>query len=118
MQGSPHRKYLAPLKGATYSVLMRVYSKSTLRDFWEQHPDAEEPLKTWYAIAEAAVWNSPNEVKQRFSDVSILRNNRLIFNIKGNDYRLVAAVHYDKQRLFVRFVGAHKDYDRIDAETI
>ncbi|MFH1117674.1 MAG: type II toxin-antitoxin system HigB family toxin [Pseudomonadota bacterium] len=97
---------------------MRVYSKSTLRDFWERHPDAEQPLKTWYAMAKAAEWNSPAEVKQRYADVSIVHNNRLIFNIKGNDYRVVAAVHYDKQRVFVRFVGTHREYDRIDAETI
>ena len=97
---------------------MRIYSKSTLKDFWEKHGDARQPLKTWYAAAKAAVWNSPADVKQRHPDASILRNNRVVFNIKGNEYRLVAAVHYDAQRLFIRFVGTHKDYDRIDAETI
>jgi mRNA interferase HigB len=97
---------------------MRIYSKSTLREFWETHPDAEAPLRTWFIVARAARWNSPADVKQRYPDVDILRGNRLIFNIKGNDYRLIVAVHYDAQRLFVRFVGTHKDYDRIDAETI
>jgi mRNA interferase HigB len=104
--------------GADYNTAMRIYSKSTLRDFWEKHADAEQPLKTWYAATKAAVWNSPAVVKQRYPDASILRNNRVVFNIKGNDYRLVAAVHYDIQRVFVRFVGTHKDYDRIDAETV
>jgi mRNA interferase HigB len=97
---------------------MRIYSKSALRDFWEKHTDAEEPLSTWYAVARAAEWNSPAEVKQRYPDASILRNNRVVFNIKGNHYRLVVGVHYDRQRVFVRFIGTHKDYDRIDAETV
>ncbi len=79
-----------------YNTLMRVYSKSTLRDFWEKHADAEEPLRTWYAMAKAAKWGSPNELKQRHPDASILRKNRVVFNIKGNDYRLIASVDYDQ----------------------
>lgn len=101
-----------------YTTVMRVYSKSTLRDFWEGHRDAEQPLKTWYSLVRGAEWNSPADVKQRYPGASILQNNRVVFNIKGNDYRLVAALHYDTQRVFVRFVGTHKDYDVIDAETI
>jgi mRNA interferase HigB len=97
---------------------MRVYSKSSLRDFWEKHADAQEPLSTWYAAVKKAEWNSPAQVKQRYPDASILRSNRVVFNIKGNDYRLVAAVHYDTQRLFVRFIGTHREHDRIDAETV
>jgi mRNA interferase HigB len=97
---------------------MRIYSKSTLRDFWEEHAEAQEPLKTWYAMAETARWNSPAEVKRLHPNASILRNNRVVFPIKGNNYRLIAAIHYDTQRLFVRFVGTHAEYDRIDAETI
>jgi mRNA interferase HigB len=97
---------------------MRIYSKSTLRDFWEKHVDAQEPLSTWYTIVRAAEWKSPAEVKQRYPDASILPNNRVVFNMKGNHYRLVVGVHYDTQRIFVRFVGTHKEYDRIDAETV
>jgi len=97
---------------------VRIYSKSTLRDFWDVHPDAEQPLKTWYAVVKEAKWNSPSDVKHRYPDASILRNNRVVFNIKGNDYRLVVALHYDTQRLFVRFVGTHAQCDTIDAETV
>jgi mRNA interferase HigB len=111
-------KEIAPPEGAIYTTFMRIYAKSTLRAFWIRHPDAEEPLRTWYEVVNEAAWSSPAEVKQRYPNVSILRNNRLVFNIKGNDYRLVASVHYDKQRIFVRFVDTHRQYDRIDAETI
>lgn len=104
--------------GAAYNIVMRVYSKSTLRDFWEKHADAEQPLKTWYTMAKAAKWNSPTELKQRHPDASILGKNRVVFNIKGNDYRLIASIDYHKQRIFIRFVGTHKEYDRIDAETV
>jgi mRNA interferase HigB len=97
---------------------MRVYSKSALRDFWEEHADAEQPLKTWYTMARAAKWGSPTELKRQYPEASILRKNRVVFNIKGNDYRLVASIDYDKQRIFIRFVGTHKEYDRIDAETV
>jgi mRNA interferase HigB len=106
------------VRGALYNTHMRVYSKSALRDFWEKHADAEQPLKTWYAMAKAAKRGSPAELKQRYPDASVLRKNRVIFNIKGNDYRLIASVDYDKQRIFIRFVGSHKEYDRIDAETV
>lgn len=106
------------MRGAVYNTLMRVYSKSTLRDFWEKHADAEQPLKTWYAMPKAAKWRSPNELKRRHPDASILRKNRVVFNIRGNYYRLIVSVDYEKQRIFIRFVGTHKEYDRIDAETI
>lgn len=98
---------------------MRIYVKSALRNFWERgYADAEEALKTWYFVARTSVWTSPADVKRRYPDASILRNNRVVFNIKGNRYRLVVEIHYDKQRLFVRFVGTHEDYDRIDIEKI
>lgn len=106
------------MRGAIYSTFMRVYSKSTLRDFWQDHADAEQSLRTWYTVVRSAKWNSPAEVKERYPDASILRNNRVVFDIKGNDYRLVVATQYNTQRVFVRFVGTHKEYDRIDSETI
>jgi mRNA interferase HigB len=106
------------MAGAAYNTVMRIYAKSTLREFWEEHADAQAALKTWYAVVRIAEWKSPADVKKRYPEASILPNNRVVFNIKGNDYRLVAAVHYDMQRVFVRFVGPHKDYDRIDPATI
>jgi mRNA interferase HigB len=97
---------------------MRVIAKSTLRAFWEKHSDAEVPLKTWYKIAEKANWKDSHEVKEVYSDVSIIGSNRLVFNIKGNKYRLVVYVIFKFQKMFIRFVGTHHQYDRIDVKTI
>lgn len=97
---------------------MRVYSKSASKDFWMKHTDAEKPLRTWYSVVKGTKWNSPAAVKQHYPDASILRNSRVVFNLKGNDYRLIAAFHYDTQRVFVRFIGTHAEYDGIDAETV
>ncbi len=97
---------------------MRVIAISTLRGFWHKHPLAEIPLRGWYAEARRAHWERPEEIKAVRRNVSILAKNRVVFNIKGNDYRLVVAVRYDKQIMFIRFVGTHAEYDRIDASTI
>ncbi|MFO1433474.1 MAG: type II toxin-antitoxin system HigB family toxin [Candidatus Competibacteraceae bacterium] len=97
---------------------MRIVALSTLKDFWEKHPDAERPLKAWYAVTSRAQWKSPGDVKQNYPAASILENNRVVFNIKGNTYRLIVAFHYDKGRSFIRFVGTHADYNRIDARAI
>ncbi len=97
---------------------MRVIAKSTLRAFWEKHTDAEVPLKTWYKIVEKANWSDPHEVKEVYSDVSVVGSNRLVFNIKGNKYRLVVYVVFKFRKVFVRFVGTRQQYDRIDVKTI
>jgi len=97
---------------------MRVIALSALREFWTRHPQAETPLRVWYAEAGRADWKSPADIKAAHRNASFLANNRLVFNIKGNDYRLVAAVHYNRGMMFVRFVGTHAEYDRIDAATI
>jgi len=97
---------------------MRVIALSALREFWRTHPDAEMPLRAWYAIARRAVWRRPTEIKADYRNASFTASNRVIFNIKGNDYRLVVAVHYNRGLMFVRFVGTHRDYDRIDAAEI
>lgn len=96
----------------------RIIAKSTLRNFWLEHPDSEQYLKTWYQTAKNAEWKSPNEVKQSFATASILKNSRIVFNIKGNTYRLVAKFNFEKQWIFIRFIGTHNDYDKIDADTI
>lgn len=98
--------------------MKRILAKRTLREFWENHPDSEIYLKTWYQVVSKANWSSPNEVKQNYANASILKNQRVVFNIKGNDYRLVAKINYEAQILFVRFLGTHKEYDQIDAENI
>lgn len=97
---------------------MRIIARRTLREFWETHPDAEEPLRAWYAIASQAEWRTPAQIKARYRNASILANNRVVFNIKGNDYRLIVAVDYDYQILFIRFIGSHKAYDQINATSV
>jgi len=97
---------------------MRIIALRALREFWHEHPDAQVPLRAWYALASRARWRSPAEVKAAYGNASIVANNRIVFNVKGNDYRLVVAVHYNRGLMFIRFVGTHRDYDRIDAATI
>ncbi len=94
---------------------MRVISQKVLRQFWGQHPDAEQPLKAWYKNTKASNWQTPAQVKAQLRNVSILGNNRIVFNIAGNKYRLVVVVRYRIQRVYVRFIGTHREYDRINA---
>lgn len=96
----------------------RIFAKSTLRVFWEKHPDAEQYLKTWYDTAMNEDWKTPAEVKQTYANASILKDSRIVFNIKGNSFRLVAKFNYEKQWIFIRFIGTHKEYDKIDANRI
>jgi mRNA interferase HigB len=84
---------------------MRIIARGTLRDFWNRHPDAEIPLRSWYAHASRADWRSPADIKAAYRSASFVANNRVVFNIKGNDYRLVAAVHYNRGMTFIRFIG-------------
>ena len=100
------------------SKLMRIIARSTLRDFWRKYPDAEQPLKSWYSEASRAVWQSPSDVKNLYRNASIVANNRVVFNIRGNDYRLIVHVRYDISIIFIRSIGTHKEYDKIDAATI
>lgn len=97
---------------------MRVIAIGTLREFWRKHADAEVPLRAWFAEASRAQWRTPGEIKASHRNASFLANNRVVFNIKGNEYRLVVAVHYNRGLMFVRFVGTHREYDRIDAATV
>ena len=96
---------------------MRILALRTLREFWSRHPDAEVPLRSWYALASRADWRLPADVKAAYRNASFVANNRIVFNVKGNKYRLVVAVHYGRRMLFIRFVGTHREYDGIDAET-
>lgn len=97
---------------------MRVLSLKTLREFWELHPDAEPSLRAWYSFAEKATCKTPADVKKMYSTASVFANNRVVFNIKGNQYRLVVAVQYKFGQVYVRFIGTHQEYDKIDAATI
>lgn len=92
---------------------MRVVARRTLREFWERHPDAENSLLAWFREVERARWTKPADVKAKYGNVSFV-GDRLVFNIKGNDYRLIVRIDYPHQIVFVRFVGTHKDYDALD----
>ena len=94
---------------------MRVISRSTLRNFWQAHPDAEGPLEAWFKEAEHADWKTFKDIKQRYGSADPLPDNRVVFNIKGNHYRLVVKINYAVGIIYIRFIGTHAEYDRIDA---
>lgn len=97
---------------------MKIISVKTLRDFGSVNPDAEQPLKAWVDEVSKATWKSPADIKAQYRSASILKNRRVVFNIKGNDYRLIVAIAYQRGWMFVKFIGTHKEYDAIDADTI
>jgi mRNA interferase HigB len=97
---------------------MRIIARRTLREFWERHPDVEQSLRAWYCDVQTAVWKSPADIKRTYANASLLGQNRVVFNIKGNRYRLVVAINYPFQICYIRFVGTHTEYDRIDAELV
>ena len=97
---------------------MRVISRKALRLFWQRHADSEPALRAWYKEAREASWAAPEDIRARYASASFLAGNRVVFNIRGNRYRLVVAVRYDLGIVFIRFVGTHEAYDRIDATTV
>lgn len=99
---------------------MRIIAVSTLRNFWTRpgRGDAEQALRAWVHVVRAAEWSKLTDIKAMFRSADILRNERAVFNIGGNKYRLVAAIHYRGKRVYIRFIGTHKDYDEIDAEKV
>jgi len=99
---------------------MHVIALKTLREFYEQpgHRDARAPLEAWYCEAKHAQWLSPADVKDQHPSASILKDNRIVFNIGGNKYRLVVRINYYSKTVFVYFIGTHAEYDKIDAEVI
>lgn len=98
--------------------VVQFIAVSYLRLFWAGKPDAEQPLKSWVDEVKKAAWNQPADIKDQYRNASILENRRVVFNIKGNDYRLVVSVAYRYQAVHVKFIGTHADYDAIDAETV
>jgi mRNA interferase HigB len=97
---------------------LRVIAKKILRDFWETHADCEQQLKSWYLEAGRANWETPGDIKAEYPSASILTGNRVVFNIKGNNYRLIVKISYEHQMIWVRFVGTHAAYDKINANEI
>ena len=98
--------------------MKRIFAKSTLRNLWEKYPETEQNLKTWYETAMGADWRTPNDVRKSYANASILKASRIFFNIKGNSYRLVVKFNIEQQLAFIRFIGTHLDYDKIDAHSI
>lgn len=109
---------VAKLATPDYNMLMRVISVKRLREFWQQYPDAEQPLRIWYGDVRRSTWRTPSDIKRSYSTASFLSGNRVVFNIRGNRYRLVVMVLYKGSIVFVRFVGTHEEYNRIDPEAI
>ena len=97
---------------------MRVFAKKILREFWEKHNDSEQQLKTWYKEASKAKWLNPTDIKAEYTKASILKSGRVVFDICGNKYRLIVEINYERQWCFIRFIGTHSQYDKIDAEKI
>jgi len=99
---------------------MRIISRKTLRDFWEQprFTDSEQPLKAWFDEVKKADWKTPNDVKWQYRNASFIGKNRIIFNIHGNKYRLIVMVNYKFSIVYIRFVGTHEQYDKINAAEV
>lgn len=97
---------------------MRVIAVPTLRTHWPRYPDAEELLKAWSAEVSKASWAQPADIKAQYRSASVLKNKRVVFNIKGNDHRLIVSVAHQTQVVFVKFVGTHAKYDKVNAETV
>jgi len=97
---------------------MRVISRKTLSVFWQKHASAKGPLQAWFAEAKAATWSSTMDIKRAYRSASFRPNNRVVFNIKGNDYRLVVKVNFPAKTVYIRFVGTHAEYDQSDVDTI
>ncbi|MDB4334913.1 type II toxin-antitoxin system HigB family toxin [bacterium] len=98
--------------------MKRILAKSTLRDFWAKYPDSEQYLKTWYDTVMNSDWKTPNDVKESYANASILKDSRIVFNIKGNSYRLIVKFNFEHGLAFIRFIDTHSEYDKIDANII
>jgi mRNA interferase HigB len=97
---------------------MRIIARKTLQEYWEKFPATKSNLEAWFAEAKGADWKTPQDVKDKYGSASILKNGRVVFNICGNNNRLVVWINYEFRTIYIRFVGTHKEYDAIDAETI
>jgi mRNA interferase HigB len=99
---------------------MRIIAFRTLREFWEkpEYADSETSLRAWYHDAKNSAWKNSNELKQQYKSASIVGEGRVVFNIRGNKYRLIILIDYEFQVIFIRFIGTHQQYDKIDAKKI
>lgn len=98
--------------------MKRIVAKRTFREFWGKYPDSEQYLKTWFDTVRKSDWQSANDIESTYATASILRDGRVVFNVKGNTYRLIVRFNFEKQWAFIRFIGTHAKYDKINANTI
>jgi mRNA interferase HigB len=97
---------------------LNIYNKSSLINFWKKHPDCKNQLELWFDDVSGKRWKKPNDVKKDYATASIIQNSRVVFNIKGNDYRLIAELNYNKGWCFIKFIGTHAEYDKIEAKSV
>lgn len=99
---------------------MRVISRKMLRDFYNntKYTDSKIPIEVWFKDASKATWKSPTDIKFKYRNASFLKENRIVFNIHGNKYRLIVKVHYNLQTIYIRFIGTHEEYNKINAGEI
>jgi mRNA interferase HigB len=97
---------------------LRIIAQKVFREFWQKHPDCEQQLKAWYQEAGKARWKGPESIKRDYPAASFVGGNRMVFNIKGNRYRLIVRINYDYQMIWIRFIGTQTEYDKIDATKI
>ena len=97
---------------------MKVFNRKTLQDFWIKHSESKEQLNSWIYDVEHTDWKTTHDVKERYPKADILKNNRIVFNIKGNSYRLIVKVEYDRKQVYIKFIGTHSEYDIVDANTV
>ena len=97
---------------------MRIVAKSTLRDYWLKNKETEQTLLSWYKVAKKAKWSNFNEVQQQFGTCKVVGNDRIVFKIKGNNYRLIVKISFENQLIWIRFIGTHSEYDLINAKEI
>lgn len=101
-----------------YRIIMRIITEKRIRDFFASHPNAEPTFTEWIKEVRKANWTTPNDLRNMFPAASILPNNRAVFRLGGGSYRLIVVVHYNRGRLFIRFVGTHAEYDKIDPHNV
>ena len=105
-------------QSGNYTETMHVISRKTLSDYWQKVPESELSLRAWFSEAQKAQWTSPADIKEKYRSASFLKGNRVVFNICGNKHRLIVRIHYESKTVFVRFVGTHSEYDKINAEEV
>ena len=104
--------------GTLYIISVRVIPRRRLVDYYNKHKETKNQLEAWYHEVKNAKWNNPQEVKEKYGSASIIGDNRVVFNIKGNKHRLVTHINYEMKVVNIKFLGTHKEYDKINAEEI